>query len=71
MDPNLLRLARLLHEERLQEVAQARYFREVGMPGPSLQKRVLLSLSNFLIASGQKLKRWYQTEATEPILHVG
>jgi hypothetical protein len=67
MDPNFWRLAEVIHNERLQEAAKARYFRETGLPGSGWQKRVLRNLGSFLVASGQKLGQRAQSDPVRPI----
>jgi len=69
MDPNHWKLVEVIHNERLQEAAKARHFRETSVPGSGWQKRVLRNLGSFLVASGQKLGQRAQSDPVRPILN--
>ncbi|NIP25965.1 MAG: hypothetical protein GWO38_19635 [Phycisphaerae bacterium] len=66
MDPNLFKLTNVRHNERLQNAATARHFRQAGLPKPGLQERALQSLGGLLVALGQKLKALPQSNTATP-----
>jgi hypothetical protein len=64
MDPNLFKLANIIHQERLQEAAAGRHARRAETPSSGLLQRA----GEFLIAAGQKLKARGQPNAAASIL---
>ena len=62
-DLTLFDLARIRYNELLQEAEQARRAKRVQAGG--LQSRLLHSLGDYLVSTGQKLKARYQPDAAD------
>ena len=56
MDPNIFKLAEVIHAERLQTAAQERRFRPAAIAGPGLRDKALSKLGGLLISLGQWLE---------------
>jgi len=64
MDPiTISYLSQMLYQERLDEAANERRARKQGRRNPSFQGRLLSSLGDLLIASGEKLRRQAQPDS--------